>query len=103
VSEDLRRRLTAAGIEYMQAGEHDRYFFLVRPPFAVMIDSFGGTYKIGAAGRMTERGLAVLVWRDKDPWFQTKGFAEAAGPEDIESLRRFQADVESALAPETEP
>jgi hypothetical protein len=97
VNDDIRRRLHAAGIEYAAAGEQSRYFFLARAPFAVMVDS--AAHRIGAAGRMTDKGLAVLVWRDGEPWFQAKGFAEAAASEEIDLLRRFQAEVEAMLAP----
>jgi len=57
-------------------------------------EGFGG---IGSAGLMTERGLAVLVWRESRPFFIARGFEQAATGEQVGKLRSFAEDLKRAL------
>ena len=51
----------------------------------------------GSPGLVTENGLAVLVWRGDRPWFVMRGFERPASPEEIDAVRRFSADLKTAL------
>jgi hypothetical protein len=46
---------------------------------------------------MTEQGLAYLVWRDGLPYLAAKGGETPATPEQVETIRKFSADLKSAL------
>ncbi len=46
---------------------------------------------------MTEQGLAYLVWRDGQPFLAAKGSETPATPEQVEAIRRFSQDLNSAL------
>jgi hypothetical protein len=53
---------------------------------------------IGSSGLMTENGFAYLVWREEQAYLVAHGGAEtAASPEQLEAIRRFSADLKSAL------
>jgi hypothetical protein len=51
----------------------------------------------GSTGMMTEQGLAYLVWRDGLPYLAAKGGEAPATPEQVEIIRKFSADLKSAL------
>ena len=52
---------------------------------------------IGAPGLLTERGVAMLVWRGEQAFFVVKDWEQEAVPAQVEALRRFAADLEEAL------
>jgi hypothetical protein len=47
---------------------------------------------------MTERGLAPLVWKGQRAVFASKSGDQPATDEQVETLRRFQSDLENAIA-----
>ena len=51
----------------------------------------------GSTGLMTEQGLAYLVWRDGQPYLAAKGGETPATPEQVETIRKFSADLSNAL------
>ena len=56
-------------------------------------------FSIGSSGMMTESGFAYLVWREEKAYLVAHGGAETpAGPEQVESVRRFSSDLKRALA-----
>jgi hypothetical protein len=55
----------------------------------------GGTQ--GSTGMMTEQGLAYLVWRDGRPYLTSKGGETLASAEQVETIRKFSADLNTAL------
>jgi hypothetical protein len=63
------------------------------------IAAVGGANVInqGSTGMMTEQGLAYLVWRDGLPYLAAKGGETPATPEQVEIIRKFSADLKSAL------
>jgi hypothetical protein len=63
------------------------------------IAAVGGTNRFnqGSTGMMTEQGLAYLVWRDGLPYLAAKGGETPATPEQVEIIRKFSADLKSAL------
>lgn len=90
-------RLAAAGFEAVRAGDRGRHLFLARAPFAAVVELHETTCRIGAAGRITERGLALLVWRAGSPVFAARGFEQAASDEDVGALRAFQRELHEIL------
>jgi hypothetical protein len=63
------------------------------------IAAVGGTSpdNQGSTGMMTEQGLAYLVWRDGQPYLAGKGGETPATLEQVETIRRFSDDLNSAL------
>ena len=51
----------------------------------------------GSTGMMTDQGLAYLVWRDGRPYLAAKGGETPATPEQVETIRRFSQDLNTAL------
>jgi hypothetical protein len=51
----------------------------------------------GSTGMMTEQGLAYLVWREGRPYLAAKGGETPATQEQVETIRKFSADLKSAL------
>jgi hypothetical protein len=56
----------------------------------------GGTQ--GSTGMMTEQGLAYLVWREGQPFLAAKGIETPATPEQVEAIRKFSEDLNTALS-----
>jgi hypothetical protein len=91
-------RLAAAGISPIPA-DLKGHFILERNGFVALVErSAAGFGRVGAAGLLTEKGLAPLVWRGEESWFVARGFEERASADQVEALRAFQRDLESALA-----
>lgn len=95
---EVLERLAAAGFEPLPMSGMERHVVLVRDEFAALVErtpsGFGG---LGATGLVTERGLAMLVWRGDEAWFVLKGFEQQATPEQVEGLRRFSSDLSSCF------
>ena len=93
------QKLVDANIELLPLPEITTHFVFHRDGFAALVDrvkdSFG---KVGAAGLLTERGIAPLVWRHDVPVFVLKDFEENATSMQVEQLRAFQRDLQAALA-----
>ena len=60
------------------------------------VAAVGGTQ--GSTGIMTEQGLAYLVWREGQPFLAAKGSETPATPEQVESIRKFSEDLNTALS-----
>jgi hypothetical protein len=93
------QKLVDANIELLPVPEITSHFVFHRDGFAALVervrDNFG---RIGAAGLLTEQGLAVLQWRGSDAFFVLKDLEQPASTVEIDRLRAFQRDLESALA-----
>lgn len=91
-------RLAEAGIQPIPMGQISSHFFLERDGFVALVERKGeGFGNFGAPGLMTEHGFAVLVWREGLGYFVARGFEQQATPEQVDGLRRFASDLESAL------
>jgi|SRR3954453_23088456 len=92
-------RLVAAGIQLLPVVEISNHYVFERDGFVALVErrgeGFGG---IGSAGRLTEKGIAPLVLRGDGAFFVAKGLEQAASPEQVEQIRRFQADLKFALS-----
>ena len=60
------------------------------------VAAVGGTQ--GSTGIMTEQGLAYLVWREGRPFLAAKGSETPATPEQVEAIRKFSEDLNTALS-----
>jgi len=60
------------------------------------IAAVGGSQ--GSTGLMTEQGLAYLVWREGLPYLAAKGSETPATPEQVEAIRKFSEDLNTALS-----
>ena len=93
------QKLVDANIELLPVPEITSHFVFHREGFAALVervrDNFG---RVGTAGLLTERGLAVLQWRGDDAFFVLKDFEQPATAREVDRLRAFQRDLESALA-----
>jgi len=63
------------------------------------IAAVGGAQGInqGSTGMMTEQGLAYLVWRDGRPYLAAKGGETPASAQQVETIRKFSEDLNTAL------
>lgn len=91
----ILERLVAANIQLLPLMQVQRHWVLERDGFISLVErtADGGFGKIGAPGLLTERGMAVLV----NGAFVAKGIELPASTEQLESLRAFARDLESAL------
>ena len=92
--------LSQLGIEPLQVPGQERHTFFIRDRFAALVERTrdGAFGRIGTAGCMTERGLAMLMWREGKAYFVAKGGVEVdAGEEDVSALRAFMTDLERVL------
>src|SRR4051812_2115222 len=95
--EDILQRLAAAGINLLPVDLEKHYMF-ERDGFVALVERReGGFGQIGAAGLLTPSGLAPLVSRQGRAVFVSKSSAQDAAPEQVEAIRRFQTDLETAI------
>jgi hypothetical protein len=95
----ILERLAAAGIQMLPAVEITTHFVFERDGFVALVErtptGFGG---IGSAGILTGNGFAALTRRGDRSYFVAKNFEQEARPDEVTMLRRFSADLKSALA-----
>jgi hypothetical protein len=92
------QRLAAAGIDLLPIPELTAHYVFYRNGCAALVertaDGFG---EVGSSGRLTEAGFSALVWREARPYFVAHARQEPATDEEVQSVRQFAADLESAL------
>jgi hypothetical protein len=78
------------------------YSLLVRGEcVALVYRNAEGSVSIGASGLMTANGVAYLVWQDGQALLAAKGHPPAAAePGQVETVRKFSADLKQALGAE---
>ena len=92
--------LSQLGIEPLQVPGQERHTFFIRDRYAALVERTrdGAFGRIGTAGCMTERGLAMLMWREGKAYFVAKGGHEVeAGDGEVSALRAFTIDLERVL------
>jgi hypothetical protein len=96
--QDTIARLADARIQVVPA-DLEKHYILERDGFIALVERApdGGFGRPGAAGLLTEKGLAPLMWRGPSAFFVAKSFEVSASAEQIAALRAFQSDLESAL------
>ena len=95
---DKLARLEAAHINIVPA-DLEKHHILERDGFIALVErsADGGFGRPGAAGLLTEKGLAPLVWRGEAAFFVAKGLDTPATSEQVAALRAFQNDLEASL------
>lgn len=92
-------KLVAAGIQLLPLPAVVTHFVFERDGFICLVerreDGFGG---IGAPGLLAPVGLAPLIWRNGIAFFVAKGFERPATDKEVDALRRFTRDLETALS-----
>ena len=95
---EVLERLAAAGIQMLPAVEIATHYVFERDGFVALVDrtpeGFGG---IGSAGILTGNGFAALIKRSRGSYFVARNFEQEASEEQVAALRRFSADLKSAL------
>lgn len=92
--------LSQLGIEPLQVPGQERHTFFIRDRYAALVERTrdGAFGRVGTAGCMTERGLAMLMWREGKAFFVAKGGHEVAAEDaEVAALRAFTTDLERVL------
>jgi hypothetical protein len=93
------QKLVASNIELLPIPEITTHFVFHRDGFAALVDRVHDTFgQVGTAGLLTPKGIAPLFWRADRPIFVLKDIEEPATEHQVQQLRSFQKDLESALA-----
>ena len=91
-------QLAELGIELLPLQGLERHFVFCRQGYIALVtrteEGFG---QVGSAGVLTERGMAVLVWKRGKPYFVAKGFEIEATEEQVTALRTFARDLERVI------
>lgn len=91
-------RLAAAGIHVVPS-EIASHVIVERDGFVAFIERRADTLgNIGAPGLLTEQGFAALIWRGDEAFFVARNFEQPASQQQVQDLRTFAQDLESALA-----
>ncbi len=91
-------RLAALGIELIPLPGLERHFVFSRDGFASLVERReSGFGRLGTSGLITEEGLAMLVWRQEEPFFVLHKNETPASAEQVAALRQFASDLERAL------
>jgi hypothetical protein len=100
--QDVIERLVAAGFHLLPAFEIPTHYVVERNGFVALVErrADGAFGSPGAPGLLAESGLAALVWRAGAPLFVAKGTEMSASADQVDSIRRFDADLRKALKPQ---
>jgi len=90
-----------AGFQLLPAFQISTHYVLEREGFLALVERLpdGGFGKAGSPGLLLEGSFSVLVWKQEQAYFVTKGRQVPATAEQVEALRRFDSDLKQALAP----
>jgi len=92
------QRLRQAQIEVADLPSH---FALARDAYVCLIGRTKtdppGFGEIGSVCRLTDEGLAVLIWEGDSAYFVHKGSRQLASTEDVASYAAFAQDLKTAL------
>ena len=95
---EVLERLAAAGIQLLPTVEITTHYVFERGGFVALVERTpGGFGGMGSAGLLTGSGFAALIRRGDRSYFVAKNFEQEARPEEVETLKRFSADLEAAL------
>jgi hypothetical protein len=96
VNPEIEARLEGFGIGLV--AESPAVSIYVRDGCVAMVGRTpGGGLSLGSTGMMTDNGLAYLVWREGHARLAAKGGDVAAGPGQVEAMRKFSEDLKAAL------
>ncbi len=95
---DQLERIAAAGIQLLPVVDIQTHYVFYRDGFAALVErAEGGFGAVGSSGLLTEQGYAALVWRSGRAFFVGRTYERPAGDSEVQSLRRFAADLEQAV------
>ncbi|MBI3208880.1 MAG: hypothetical protein HYZ37_08260 [Candidatus Solibacter usitatus] len=97
--QQILERLAAANIQLLPITAIENHFVFERDGFIALVERTkeNGFGKVGSAGLLTERGMAVLISRGERNLFVAKGFELEATPDQVRVMRRFDVDLRAAL------
>ena len=94
---EVTARLRERGIEVVAEGNGRAV--LARDNCVALAElSDTGFGSVGSTGMMSAAGLAFLVWREGKAYLAAKGNEAEADVAQVDAIRRFSADLKSALA-----
>ena len=92
-------RLASAGFQLLPALQIQTHYVIERDGFVALVERSGeGAGQIGAPGLLRGDALCALVHKPAGAFFVAKGAEWPATPEQVDALRRFDADLRRALA-----
>lgn len=92
------QKLVNFNIQLLPLPEITTHFVFERDGFVALVDRVNDEFgSVGAAGLLTDKGLAPLVWRGDSAYFVTRSFEQTATEEQVRQLRAFQSDLVAAL------
>jgi hypothetical protein len=101
VSPSQIAHLELLGISVLTEIRLDKHWVVERDGFIALIEkASNGPGRLGAAGLLTEKGLAPLIWRGAEPTFVAKDLEQIATNEQVQQIRGFQADLQSVFTGE---
>ena len=97
--QDVIERLARAGFQLLPAFSITTHYVLERDGFVALVERLptGDFGRIGAPGLLTDGAIAQLLWKKEGPRFVAQGLNQPAAPGQVESLRRFAADLSNCL------
>ena len=97
--EEILARLAAANIQLLTILQIENHFVFERDGFISLVERArdGGFGRVGSAGLLTDRGMAVLMDRSSRKLFVHKDLEVEATDEQIAALRAFDKDLREAL------
>jgi hypothetical protein len=97
------QKIYLAGFELQTFDRFPKCVGVVRDNcIALLVPSVGGLQMLGTAGWRLGEAIGVLTQKEGRAVFQAKQEIVDATPERLETLRRFQADLQTILKPATE-
>ncbi|MBM3724923.1 MAG: hypothetical protein FJW40_05825 [Acidobacteria bacterium] len=95
----LFERLASAGIQLAPASESAKFFVFERNGCVALVERTGDEFgRIGASGRLTEQGFAVLQWRGAEVWLVGRGHEKPATADQAAEIQAFSKDLKAALS-----
>ena len=98
--EEQLERLARAGFQLLHTPQILTHYVIERDGFVALVERrAGGAFgNIGAPGLLADGTFSVLVWKQGAPAFVAKGRESPATAEQVETARRFDADLRQALS-----
>jgi hypothetical protein len=94
------QKIYVAGFELQTFDRFPKCVGVVRDNcIALLVPSVGGMQMLGTAGWRLGEAIGVLTQMNGLPVFQAKQEIVEATPERLETLRRFQSDLQAILKP----
>ena len=92
-------RLAQARFKLLPTPQILTHYVLERDGFVALVERLpdGAFGNAGAPGLLIDGAIAMLIWKSDRSVFVSKASELAASPEQVEALRRFDADLRQAL------